>query len=313
MSVVFIAFLISLTALLGFQMWAKSNIDTFRLQENFFTQDFDDQKKIFILGSSEVANLNATFINEAVSVYGFEIYNLGSPADTPIERLETIDRIISLKPELIVYGIGLRDFTEMSDMKLKIEKPVDILPQIQSIYQFVDFYDFKLFESPKFLSLKIIDTILYNFLGISSTENIIKDRTPFYLHGLDVYKIKTHEEVISEFNTRLLLQDMQSPTNNQNVIAFLKILEKFHKNNIDVIVFTTPKHQIYFDKLSSINKENFEKSIYIISQTGVPLHRFDDKYSEQEIWYDYRHVAIDQAGIIFSKDVTDLIINYFNS
>ena len=71
--------------------------------------------------------------------------------------------------------------------------------------------------------------------------------------------------------------------------------------------------KIYFENLSSFNKETFEQSLSIISTTGVPVYRFDDKYAQQNIWYDYRHVVIDEVGIIFSEDILNLIIDHIDS
>lgn len=308
-SSIFLAFSISLSLLFGFQFWAKSTIDTFQLQENFFNQHFDQHKKIFLFGSSEVANLNSTYIHNSITPYQYEFYNLGVPADNPIERLQTLDRLLSLKPDIIIYGIGIRDFIETSNIDMSIEKPENALPEIQDLYYYFQFNSIHLFESPKFLSLKVFDFILFNLLGISDNENIIKDRTPFYVHGTDVYEIKNNDEIISDFYSRPVIDDMIPALENKNFIAFTQILDTLKKNNVKVIVFTTPKHSVYFENLSENNQKNFDELITLLSNSYFTIHRFDDKYVNQTIWYDYRHVAVNEQSLSFTKDVTNLIIN----
>ena len=71
----------------------------------FFTQEFDPNKKIiFLLGSSNVGQLNVTKINEMVSSQhnDYEIFNLSYNADTPKIRFKSIEETISLKPKYVL-------------------------------------------------------------------------------------------------------------------------------------------------------------------------------------------------------------------
>ena len=71
-----------------------------------------DEKKIFIIGSSSVYAINATYINEqlALNEKNYQVYNLADMSDTPRKRLASIQNIISNEPEIVVYGIGMLEF-----------------------------------------------------------------------------------------------------------------------------------------------------------------------------------------------------------
>ena len=308
---VFIAFLVSISILYGFQSWSKSYVDIFRLQDDFYSQQFDNTKKIVILGSSEIANLNMTYINMGVSSFGYDVYNLGLPADNPVERYQSIDKIISLQPSLIIYGIGILDFVESSNIELFIDKPKNPLPEVQDLYSVLNTNSFD-FESPKFLSLKVLDSIMFEILGISSEDNIIKDKTPFYLHGLDVYKISNSTNIISDYNSRQVSNKITESSKNPAVLALHQIIDKVDQAGIDLIIITTPKHYVYFDNLSKEQEMTYENILNSLSAKNISIYRFDDKYVDKNIWYDYRHVAIHPDGIVFSQDVLNLILEKIN-
>ena len=92
--------------------------------KEFYSNLNSDKKQIFILGSSQVVAVNATHIDNYLSKSGYDynIYNLATISDTPKLRLQTLDMIISSNPEIILYGIGPRDFR--SSPTDNMEKPL---------------------------------------------------------------------------------------------------------------------------------------------------------------------------------------------
>ncbi len=306
-----IAFILSFVSLIAFQDWARSSVDVFRMQDEFYSKKFDHSSElILILGSSEVANLNMTFIQNNVSQPNYQVYNLGTGADVPTERLQTIDKIIDLHPKLVVYGIGIRDFMERSEIQLQLDKPKNPLPDVNQLYDLFNGTEVKLnLESPKFLSLKVIDSFLFNLMGISNEDNIIKDRTPFYLHGKDVYEIKNTADIESDFHKRPALRYVEPPISNVELFALKQTVMKLQENNIKVVFFTTPKARVYFDNLSDKQSQVFDSILAELENNKVKIYRLDDKYVDMNIWFDYRHVAIDQHGLIYSKDIAEIINN----
>lgn len=297
--------------LISFQNWARSNVDIFKLQDEFYSNAYDQSDKfILILGSSEVANMNMTYVQNTISQHNpdYQIYNLGTAADVPTTRLQTIDKIIALHPKMVIYGIGIRDFMEKSDIQLHLDKPENPLPEINQIPNPFNIDGTQLnLESPKFLSLKVIDNFLFTVLGISNDDNIIKDRTPFYLHGKDVYEIKNSSFIESDFHKRPALRYVDPPDSNVELFALQQIIKKLQDNDIKIVFFTTPKARIYFDSLGEEQKQTFDSILDELEKNRISIYRLDDKYADMNIWFDYRHVAIDKQGLIYSKDVSEII------
>ena len=81
-------------------------------EKKFFSQDLDDNKKIILIGSSHVGQLNTTYIAYKLKTHGdnYEVLNLAYNGDTPTRRIKFGDEILSLKPKLIIWGISYRDF-----------------------------------------------------------------------------------------------------------------------------------------------------------------------------------------------------------
>ena len=72
------------------------------LKMNEFFLDFEnDQKSIFLIGSSHVARFNHTYIQEEINSEKKEytIFNLSINGDYPKNRLNSIMNIISLNPD----------------------------------------------------------------------------------------------------------------------------------------------------------------------------------------------------------------------
>lgn len=303
--------MISFISLIFFQDWARSNIDVFKLQDEFYSKKaYHSDDLILVLGSSEVANLNMTHIQNNLLSPNYQTYNLGTGADVPTERLQTVDKIIELRPKIIVYGIGIRDFVERSEIQLQLEKPKNQLPNVDLLYDlFASEFPRIHLDSPKFLSLKVIDNFLFTMLGVTDTDDIIKDRTPFYLHGKDVYEIRNSSYIESDFYKRPSLRYVEPPNSNMELSALQKIVTELRDNNIKVVFFTTPKAQVYFDNLNNEQKQTFELILDELAKNEIMIYRLDDRYADLDIWYDYRHVAINQHGLIYSEDVLEIINN----
>ena len=87
-------------------------------ENKFFSKDFDNNNKIILIGSSHVGQLNTTKIKEIVNLNqkpNYEIFNLAYNTDTPTRRTIFSDKIILIKPKIIVWGISYRDFQTNTD------------------------------------------------------------------------------------------------------------------------------------------------------------------------------------------------------
>ena len=86
-----------------------------------------------------------------------------------------------------------------------------------------------------------------------------------------------------------------------------KIIEILQKNEIKVVLFTTPFHKKYIEVSSPILKEDFNEFLEEISKGyGIPVYHFHEKYSDLDIWRDNQHVIWGES--VYTKDIAEIIL-----
>ena len=265
-----------------------------------------NEKQIFILGSSQVIALNPNYIDNILfkNNLDYEIYNLASISDTPNQRLQTLDMLISSKPEIVLYGIGPRDFqnNEVPVTKKLLPDPQAYFISFLNTYKNSFGFDASLFEFPQRTTLSyIVDFVR----GIEGKSDIIPyDNAPF----MTVRKAST---IINDNfgNTGLTYHGSNFSKGNLDYIGLQKILSKLQENNIDVILFVVPQHQSILDNYSEDYIESFNLFLDEIGQTqNLKIHNLFSKYSELNIWNDPSHIAINPQTNIYSDNIAKIII-----
>jgi hypothetical protein len=161
-------FIISIMILYFISDWYLLNYKT--LHSNFYLNlENVDENRIFLIGSSHVGTINQTNVQQILFKNGknFHVYNLQESADHPVDRLKWIDKIIDSKPDLVVYGIDIRNFRTLN---VDVKSPqISSFPSIQQITVkiqeiFIENYYLSTskipisnFENPKLITLKIFD------------------------------------------------------------------------------------------------------------------------------------------------------------
>ena len=309
---ILISFLIAFAVLLV----VLNSFDTHKNEKKFSWDNLSTKKKIFILGSSQVGQLNTNFIDEQITKYDstYVVYNLATFSDDPTRRLGQLEGIISAKPVLVVYGIGFRDFgTYVSNTNQQYT-----LPNTQQFFHYIITprnliqYDFSSFENPKLTTL----TMFRNSFGlVKECEACNEPNTPFYSHDIKHLKIiKNQHELEKEVkdNGSTLVNYIHSPEN-QNLIALKKILVSLQKNNIKVILFTTPHNRAYLDAIHDSEKQAYSLILENISKEyNVKIYSLEDNYADLNIWSSTDHVSYTKEAVIYSDDISKIIIDELN-
>ena len=262
--------------------------------------------KIFIIGSSNVYAINATSINEQLSneKKNYLVYNLADQGDNPIRRINSIDNIISHKPEFVLYGIGIWDY-EKPISKLQSYSTTDFLLQpgdfFKSLFQDnIDLYGYgqgKIFISPKDRSLTSLKYILR---GPDQHYHPFIHQTPTLIHS--------NEKLIEDFGI---------PENNgldvteesKRIIALNQILHKFQKNGIKVILYSTPESKAMYSVFQPEDLKDFERMLNNKSnEFSIPVYFLHDKYADLEIWRETLHIAIHSDAQIYTDDILKIIL-----
>jgi len=131
-----IVFAISFSILITFLTISVPKVELYESQNEFYLKDLSSEiDRILIIGASQTASLNATYIENEINKnnQNYEVYNLSTISDRPLTRLQTLDQIILLKPTLVIYGVGYVDF-ENSKIP-SIVKPESIFPDPEEFFR----------------------------------------------------------------------------------------------------------------------------------------------------------------------------------
>ena len=277
----------------------------------FFTQEFEPDKKIILLlGSSNVGQLNVAKINEIVSSQhtDYEIFNLAYNADTPKIRFNSIEETISLKPEYVFYGVSFIDFrspTEKEnifDIKFSFAQ---LLPN-NTIEKF----------NPKFNTIeKIKETFVSTDLFPPPRKFFSVPNTPFFEYNEDSTKIMTEDELKRELPlSGVYASEINLTDDHQEVQHFEKIISEFQKNNIKVVIFTTPVHNLYYNALSDSVKDDFNKLLERISNDyDVKIYDFSNEFGDMDIYWDLIHVSYNEKSLVYSESAAKIILKEIES
>lgn len=305
---VFIAFSVSFLALMYLQ-WTNPDPITEK-QSKFYAQRIPTQnEKLFLLGASHVGQINTTRINETIAKNhdNYVVYNLAYNGDNPKKRLESIDKIIALKPKVIFYGISYRDFE--SKIVVNMPEPFTLIKEgLQIDINQLQF-------NPKFITLQTIKNILNDDSFFAGREQLTIPNTPFFVYNSEQLIIMPNtaiKELLGTTEGTGLFVD--PPEENKQLENLKKILAKFSDEDIKVVLFTTPLHQVYLNDLPESSKNNFELILDEIENNyDVKIYDFTSKYSQLEIWANPDHVAYNKTSMVYTDDILQMILGEIDS
>lgn len=301
-------FLVSFTIFTTFNYFFPSDL-TFSQME-FFNQNFNNYRKVILIGSSHVGQLNATHIEEIIIKKNpdFKIYNLAVFGDTPERRIKSLDKTLSLKPTLVLYGISYREF----------ESSINSAPLLDTKQYFHDLFvgdqdDFGI-NNPKLTTLEFIRDISRKLELASSSNELTFQNTPFISYDTTIhFKIANNKELelqgdISDA-TKIHLERHFSP-NDKQTASLIKMINNLKRNDINVILFTTPIHKNYFDKLPESEKQTFDEILERVKkETGVKIYNLTNNYSDLSIWLNITHISSNKNATIYSEDIAKIILD----
>ena len=287
---------------------------------NFYSTKFDPKKEqIFLIGSSNIGQLNTTMINEIVSKNNssFEVYNLAVGGDNPINRLPHLEKTIALKPELVIYGITFRDFVicGYNDNACTTEENNFFLPDIKKIVVHNIPKEIQQNElNPQLTTLRIIrESFGGSQLFIEENKIRLPNNVFYYIDINFHHTIIENDEELKKQSAIMKNEGFVIDTSDSSsfVKALKIIIGSLKENNIDVVLYLVPQNGPYYlDNISDKNKENFNLMIdKISSEFNVKVYNFTDRYSNDKIWGDNRHISYNPQTRIFTDDMAKIIID----
>jgi len=292
-----------------FSLFVYSNIifsDPFEVNHDnsFFFQKFDpEEKKIFLFGASSLVIVNTTHIIELVSEQNDEyiVYNLAYDNDNPQRRVESLQHVISLKPEVIFYGMSFVDFNSKPNEE----------NQIPSLIQFfgdkVDLFP----ANPKRNTLHTIRGLLNDTNVFSApVKDISPQNSPFAIFQKERTIITDDNELKRLSLTSHYEITITPVSKNKQIEHFHKIITELQKNNIRVVIFKVPFHQYFLDNVKESEKRAFDSIIDNASKEfKIKVYDYTEKYANDPIWNDPSHVAYNEKSLAYSEDIAKIIIS----
>jgi RNase H-fold protein (predicted Holliday junction resolvase) len=257
----------------------------------FFLQEFDpNKKKIFLIGSSHVGQINNTHVIEKIEqkFNNYLMYNLAIPGDLPFQRENLNQSTISLNPEIIFYGISYRDFLSKNEE--------NILPD------FKQFTDEKLLIAntelnlinPKATTIRAVFNILPQAEIVLKQNETRTENSPFFTLEKENFVISENEDI-----QRL----------NSQAKFFEKTISEFKKNNIKTVIFITPVHQNYLNHIPEKEQNTFYSILEKISQKyDVTIYDFSQNYQDKQVWENLTHLAYNKKSFDYYDDLAKMII-----
>jgi hypothetical protein len=238
----------------------------------------------------------------------YEIFNLAYNADTPKIRFNSIAETISLKPEYVFYGVSFIDFrspTEKEnifDIKFSFAQ---LLPN-NTIEKF----------NPKFNTIeKIKETFVSTDLFPPPRKFFSVPNTPFFEYNEDSTTILTEDELKRGLPlSGVYASEINLTDDHQEVQHFEKIISEFQKNNIKVVIFTTPVHNLYYNALSDSVKDDFNKLLERTSNDyDVKIYDFSNEFGDMDIYWDLIHVSYNEKSLVYSETAAKIILKEIES
>jgi hypothetical protein len=272
-------------------------------ENNFFNQEFSDKKKIYLIGSSYVGQINANIVNQNLKNNNedYLVYNLAIHSDKPEKRIGTIDKIIETEPNMIIYGISFGDLGEFDS-----QSPLEIQQYFEKIFSMKEFMDIR--QNPRDITLDFILNVL-SYSSFSERDQF----NPFYPQNIPVMsQIKTNAELEIKIDDGLtsIISSIPNYDINRNAMSLEKIFQKLRQNDIEVIVYTTPYSSAY---LEHTNPEMVDKFYILlnmlVSKYEIKLYDLQNEYADLEIWAESSHVAYNNnKTIIYADDISKIIL-----
>jgi len=311
------------------------------------------EKRISIFGGSSSIVLNTTHIEENISNKGFNqfhIYNFGWVADTPTKRLLNLDELINVDPSLVLYGIGFqhmgylsvlnppdclngnkifgdtssatqRETSQDENTLTFLPNEIEVLPTVKDVILY--FEKTLSFNSEKFSNFANPKQVTVNILKIFFEENNSFDKNtrtiPNFIDPklfdivslIQFSQINSLEELNkpSPYITRVCPDDLDREMKSLNDIA-----SKLKENNIEFVIFIPPYTKGFLDTLGEQEINKFLSLLEKFSlENNIKFYSLHDKYLELEIFNNWSHVAINPNSIIFSDDVSEIILKHLGT
>ena len=340
-----IALLVSFTMLFVYLTYGAANPVDVSNEKFSFSGSDSGEKRVFLLGSSYVERLNATYIKQYLSDNGlqqFQVYNIAkNGAGNPSQQIQYLEPMVSSHPTVIVYGLGFRELgykpytnnvpscapggsapfegntTNTSFSTPSVQDAASYLQKIIPVK--IDY--FSNLADPKHVTVDLLKSYFEENItsntevgavstGNNSTpgtvnQNLFEKREPIFVD------IKSLDEINKplDYTVHVCPDDM-----NNELTKLNEMVSTFKKNNINVILFVPPFSQSYLNAVGDNGIHTFLSTLgKFATDNNLKLYDLHDKYVTLNIWADAQHVAQNPKVVVYSDDIAKIVLGELHS
>ena len=272
----------------------------------------NNEKIIFLIGASNVYPINVDDISKKINSddIDYGIFNLADMSDTPTKRMNSVDNLLGLKPDIIIYGLSITDFELDRDYESEFFN-YDFSYYLLNPNEFFRYFFSYVTNSdlserfPASPKDRMIQSIKYILRGSDYTSH------PFI--NFNKNDIVSQDEIYNLYEKDMSFRGIDTDSNNQEIIAVNNIIETFQSNGTKVLIFTPPYNELFFEYTTTKDIENFEKIIENLAKKyDVETLYLHDRLMKENIWKDPYHVAINENSKIYTDKIEDWLVEEFN-
>ena len=230
---------------------------------------------ILILGSSHAYRGIDTRI---LSKYGFDAFNLGTSAQTPLQTEFLLETYLKkINPRIIIFEVYPSMFT-----KLGVESSLDIFENTQDINR----HAFN-------MAFRVNNIKTYNFLAYSTLEKLFLNNNNFEDKGsgLDCYIQKQgYVERVLSYNKDTIARTRTWDFKKKQIMSFERILKLIESQGIELFLVQAPITKIRYENIS-----NTEEVDYYFRKKGNYIN-FNGKISLKDYYDFYDSTHLNQNG-----------------
>ena len=94
---------------------------------------------------------------------------------------------------------------------------------------------------------------------------------------------------------------------------FQKIISELKNNDIKVVLFSIPLPKAYLDFIPNSEREELHSMLNdTAKEFDIQFYNFTEKYEKLPIWTDLSHVAFNPKSMVYSEDITKIILSEIN-
>jgi len=315
--------------------------------DKLLSQVNPEKKKIIIVGASSVAMLNVTHIDKKLKMSGweeYEAYKLTRDGDRPTQRILDIEELIYLKPEIVFYGLGTREFgynlfspgstmctpinqnslVDLENKMLNKSQADNFSDRIQNLLEegyFESFAEIKnqitkiiwknnlnYLDDPKLVTVYFLDKIFSqnNTDGVPTHNNNETDAIDLKAQS-GVSEITSNQQLEKQTHGLVLAYCRQ--VQDEEFTSLSEIIKQIEAENIKIVLFTAPYSGPFLEKFSEVGIRHYFLNLQNLAEDHkIKAYTFLDRYADKEIFYDLTHVSKSPEGNIFSDDFSEFAI-----